>query len=55
MRLTVSYTMRARALNSSELEYHLREYLKVMADEPAEELIKVSDVYHHLRRILGDE
>jgi len=34
---------------------HIREYLDVMKDEPAEELIKVKDVYHHLRRILGDE
>jgi hypothetical protein len=38
-----------------ELEQHLREYLSVMADEPAEELIPVKNVYHDLKRMLGDE
>jgi hypothetical protein len=36
----------------TELEQHLREYL--MGDEP-DGYIKISEVYHHLRRILGDE
>ena len=39
----------------NELEYHIREYVKVLADEPAEELIRVKDVYHHLKAMLGDE
>lgn len=33
---------------------HIREYLKVMKDEP-EEYILLSKVYHDLRRMLGDE
>ena len=33
---------------------HLREYVKVMKDEP-DEYILLSTVYHNLRRILGDE
>jgi len=37
-----------------ELEQHLREYLKVMESEP-DEYILLSTVYHHLRRMLGDE
>ena len=40
--------------SESELEYHLREYLKVMEKEP-DGYIKLSEVYHHLRRILNDE
>ena len=38
----------------SELEYHIREYLDVMKDEP-DEWIKVSQIYHDLKRMLGDE
>lgn len=38
-----------------EIVEHLREYLKVMESEPAEDLIKLKDVYHNLKRMLGDE
>jgi len=38
----------------SDLEHHLREYVEILADEP-DGYIKLSQVYHHLRRILGDE
>jgi len=38
----------------SELERHLREYVAILADEP-DGYIKISVIYHHLRRILGDE
>ena len=38
----------------TELEQHLREYLEVMKDEPAEDLIPLKDIYHDLKRILGD-
>lgn len=38
-----------------ELEYHLREYLDVMRDEPADALIPLKVIYHDLRRMLGDE
>ena len=38
-----------------ELESHLREYLDVMKDEPADSLIPLKDVYHDLKRMLGDE
>jgi len=34
---------------------HLREYLRVMADEPKDNLIPLSKVYHDIRRIIGDE
>ncbi len=37
-----------------ELEDNLREYTKVMMDEP-DEWIKLSEIYHSLKRILGDE
>lgn len=37
------------------VEDHLREYLDVMATEPADSLIPLRKVYHDLRRILGDE
>ena len=36
------------------LENHLRAYLEVMADEP-DQYIKMSEVYHALRIIIGDE
>ena len=39
----------------NELEYHIREYLNVLKDEPAEDLMRVKDIYHDLKRILGDE
>ena len=32
----------------------LKEYMKVMETEP-DEYIKLSEVWHHLRRIAGDE
>jgi len=38
----------------NELERHLREYLDIMANEP-DGYIRISEVYHHIRRILGDE
>lgn len=38
----------------NELEYHIREYVKVLADEPAEDLIKVKTIYHDLKKMLGD-
>ena len=38
-----------------ELEYHIREYVNVLKDEPAEDLMKVKDIYHDLKRMLGDE
>ena len=41
-------------LYNSEIIKHIREYLKVMKDEP-EGYIKLSKVYHDLRRMLGDE
>ena len=44
-----------RDLKNYEIVKHIREYLKVMESEPAEDLIKLKDVYHNLRRILGDE
>ena len=44
-----------QAKKDREVVEHLREYLKVMESEPAEHLIKLKDVYHNLRRILGDE
>ena len=37
-----------------DLDYHIREYLDVMKDEP-DEWIKVSQIYHDLKRMLGDE
>ncbi len=37
-----------------EIVYHLREYVDVMEHEP-ESWIKLSEVYHSLKRILGDE
>jgi len=41
-------------LKQTEIINHIREYVDVMRDEP-EELIKLSRVYHDLRRMLGDE
>ena len=37
-----------------EIVNHIREYLKVMEDEP-DEYILLSRVYHDLKRILGEE
>ena len=45
---------KGRLIELMELDHHLREYLKVMKDEP-DEYILLSKVYHDLRRILGDE
>lgn len=39
----------------NELEYHIREYVKVLATEPAEDLMRIKDIYHDLKRMLGDE
>lgn len=33
---------------------HIREWLEVMADEP-EGYIEISEVYHAIRRMIGDE
>lgn len=47
-------------INKENMEYyrekveHIREYVKVMKDEP-DEYILLSRIYHDLRRILGDE
>jgi len=49
----INYTN--NAFNNREIINHIREYLKVMESEPAEHLIKLKDVYHNLKRILGDE
>ena len=38
----------------SEAIAHIREWVDIMKDEP-EEWIKLSEVYHSLRRMLGDE
>jgi len=38
-----------------EIVKHIREYVKVMEDEPAEQLILQRRVYNDLRRMLGDE
>jgi len=38
-----------------EMIEHIKEYVKLLEGEPAEDLIKLKDVYHNLRRILGDE
>ena len=40
---------------NAEIAYHLREYVAVMKDEPAHQLIKFDRVYHDLNRILGNE
>jgi len=40
---------------NQEIVSHLREYVAVMRDEPAEQLIKFDSVYHDLNRILGNE
>jgi len=37
-----------------KLEQRLREYLSVMEKEP-DAYIKLSTIYHNLKRILGDE
>ncbi len=38
-----------------EIVDHLREYVSVMADEPANQLYLFSKLYHDLNRILGNE
>ena len=38
-----------------QIVYHLMEYVAVMRDEPAGQLIKFDSVYHDLNRILGNE
>jgi len=42
-------------LRDKEIIKHIREYVEVMRDEPAHDLIEVQKVYHDLRRMLGDE
>jgi len=39
---------------NGEIIKHIREYVKVMKDEP-DEYILLSKVYHDLCRMLGDE
>jgi len=40
----------------NEIILHLKECLKIMESEPVEDLTKLKkDVYHNLKRILGDE
>jgi len=41
-------------MTDKETVEHIREYLNVMKDEP-ESWIKMSEVYHSLKRMLGDE
>ena len=41
-------------VNEHESIAHIREWVDIMKDEP-EEWIKLSEVYHSLRRMLGDE
>lgn len=41
--------------HNREIVEHIREYVDIMKDEPAHELIEVQRVYHDLRRMLGDE
>ena len=38
-----------------DLEYQLREYVSLLADENATDLIEIQKIYHHLKRMLGDE
>ena len=40
---------------NEEIVYHLREYVAVMRDEPAHQLISFDRIYHDLNRILGNE
>ncbi len=41
-------------LNNQESIEAIRDWISVMRDEP-ESLMKLSEVYHSLRRMLGDE
>ena len=38
-----------------ELEAQLREYVFMLGQENADDLLKIRTVYHHLKRMLGDE
>jgi DNA-binding transcriptional ArsR family regulator len=38
-----------------ELDSHLREYVSLLADENADDMLKISTIYHHLNRMLGNE
>ena len=40
---------------NAEIVWHLKEYVAVMSDEPAGQLIKFDSVYHDLNRMLGNE
>ena len=46
---------RLRKHHNEETIEHLREYLRVMADEPKDSLVLLRNVYHNIRRIIGDE
>jgi CRISPR/Cas system-associated endonuclease Cas3-HD len=43
-----------KAINNHNTIEAIREYLEIMSNEP-EGYIKMSEVYHSIRRILGDE
>jgi len=38
-----------------QLDEALREYVGILATEPAEDLIPIKQVYHDIRRMLGDD
>ena len=40
---------------NKEIVYHLREYLSVIRDEPANDKMLMYKLYHDLNRILGNE
>ena len=46
--------IRDQILQDNESLAHIREWVDIMKDEP-EEWIKLSEVYHSLKRMLGDE
>ena len=41
--------------DNAEIVWHLKEYVSVMADEPAGQLYSFTKLYHDLNRILGNE
>ena len=43
-----------KVIDNTETIAAIREWVDIMKDEP-EEWIKLSEVYHSLRRMLGDE
>lgn len=40
---------------NKEIVEHIREYVAVMADEPAYQLVSFDKIYHDLNRMLGNE